>query len=82
MKVKVKLEVDGDEVVIELPNGNKVSLVLSDIEDEALPELDIMFDRTLTANLFKQGSPSVPHEDHTYASDFNQILVPLKQHSG
>ena len=81
MKVKIKLEHDQDEVVIELPNGNEVSLVLSDIEDGALPELDILFNQRLTANLYKRGLiPSVPYKKQINALDFVQIIVPLNQY--
>ena len=83
MKITVKLENDNDELVVQLPNGNEVSLLLSDGDDAALPELDMMFNQILTANLFKSKlKPSVPYKNAANSLDFVQAIVPLNKFDG
>lgn len=76
MKKSVTLEQDGDVVEITLPNGKIVNIWYSDIEDDALPELDIELPEPMVANCWAKGlTPPFKVDDH--ALECVQIVIPI-----
>lgn len=75
----VKLPYEG-KLVLELPSGEQVSIQLSDLEDDALPELDIWFEQEVIANCWAaETKPADAVEGAPHARAVRQIIIPVRR---
>ena len=76
---KIKLEYE-DSVVLILPDGRKVSILLSYKEPgNQLPELDIVLPVRMMVNCFLDNFvPSKPEPKYPNVLETRQIIIPLK----
>jgi hypothetical protein len=68
-----------EEIEVILPDGQKVSILLSYLEPGAqLPEIDIKFPSTVTVNCFLDGlRPAMRTEHGAHILEARQIIVPI-----
>jgi len=70
-----------DEIILELPNGEEISLVLSYLEpDEQHPELDIVLPKNCYANCFAEDFEPAKQPSGAASNilDCRQIIIPIK----
>lgn len=78
-KQVIRLE-HNEEVDLVLPDGQKISILLSYLEpDEQFPELDIKFSQQVSANCFLEAlQSSVPDPPNMHALLVRQIIIPIQ----
>ncbi len=77
MKVYVR---GGDAIDIELPSGQVVNILYSDIDDDALPEIDIMLPEDLCVNCFMEHlEPSKPDSENPNVLESRQLIIPVRR---
>lgn len=79
MRTRVKMEQDLDEIEFILPNGIVMNIQMSNIEDEGVPTLDIVFNKPMcTTSYMAEMIPSTPVGDKSNVLECMQIFIPLE----